>query len=93
MKNEALLSCQLDGSKASFEDVLYNIKKGNKHIIHIRNYIDGALLSKSKIMKDEISNHLLCNIHRALVIGENSQTSGDFRNIQIFDKVAILFQI
>ena len=89
MKKEILLSCQLDGSKASFDDVLHNTKKKNKDIIYIRNYIEAVLIGKSRILNDDISNQLLCNIHRALVIDENSQTSGDFRNIQIFDKAAI----
>ncbi|MBK5263062.1 MAG: hypothetical protein JJE17_10935, partial [Peptostreptococcaceae bacterium] len=38
MKKEILLSCQLDGSKASFDDVLHNTKKKNKDIIYIQQF-------------------------------------------------------
>jgi Fic family protein len=89
LKKEALLSCQIDGSEASFEDVLHNSKKKNKYIFDIRNYIDAVLLSKSKILNDDISNRLLCDMHRVLVNDENSKTNGGFRRIQIFDKAAI----
>lgn len=88
IKKEVLLSCQIDGCTATFEDVLHSTKK-NKDAAAVQNYIEAVWVSKKSILNDKFSNQLLCDMHRALVNDSNNKKSGQFRKIQIFDKAGI----
>ena len=85
MKKEALLSCQIDGSTATFGDILYPFKKKNKHVKETLNCVDAIENGKKKIKNDGYSNRLLCDLYKILMADENKETGECYRKIQLFD--------
>jgi len=90
MTQEAVLSSRIEGTRASFEDVLEyeavpkKIKKRHHEIEEVINYRDALKYAESELSRRPICLNLIREIHSILlkgVRGEN-KARGEFRKIQ-----------
>lgn len=84
MTREAFLSCKIEGSKATIEEILYSAKKKSKHLQETQCYLE--TIKKTMKLQDEVySNRSLCSLYRTLKADENNESDDCYRKIQIFD--------
>ncbi|MDO9533883.1 MAG: Fic/DOC family N-terminal domain-containing protein [Bacillota bacterium] len=84
IKNEALLSCQIEGNRATVLDILYPAKKKSKHLQETQCCIE--TIEKGMRIRDEgYSNRLLCDLYKILRADDNNEIGNCYRKIQLFD--------
>ena len=84
MAKEAFLSCKIEDSKATLEEMLYSTKKKNKHLQETQCYLE--TINKTMKIKDEAySNLSLCSLYRMMMADEKNESDTCYRKIQIFD--------
>jgi len=86
IKKEALLSCQLDKSTATFEGIMQTSRKKSEDEKAILNYMDSVMFGKSRVLENQFSNNLICDMYKILKNDPNKEDACcNFRGIQIFD--------
>ena len=72
MAKEAFLSCKIEGSKATLEEMRYSTKKKNKYLQETQCYLE--TINKTIMFQDELySNRSLCSLYQTLTADENNE--------------------
>jgi Fic family protein len=86
IKKEALLSCMIDRSTATFEGIMQTSRKKSEDEKTVLNYIDSVMFGKNRVLKNQFSNNLICDMYKIFKNDKNKEDACcNFRRIQIFD--------